>query len=531
MRKMLVLIGVITIIILMISGCGTPSAPDVAAPTGPTAIPVMEEAEVSEVAERITIAIAGDIQGIDPHAHELIIWGIVRNNVYEALVTLDPETVEVRPRLATEWEWEDETTLVMTLRDGVVFHNGSEFGADDVKYSIERFVDPATGARRASRLAAVDRVEVVDPLRVKILLDEPDAGLIGALGQVFMVQKDAGESLQVEANGTGPFRLVSWEPNSQVILAKNPGYWVEGQPRVDTLVFRVMPEIVTRVSALIAGDIDIIADVDLKDVARLEEANTKVLRSEVGDYFWVVYFNQTKPYLQDSRVRAALLHALDRETYVEAFQAGLAEVTNSPHPMQHWAYNDYVEGKYPYDLEKAAELLAQAGFPNGEGLALTIIYPSGYPDFRTGSEMWQAALAQLGVEVAIRELELAAWSEQVRGLEHDISWDIKDEGAGDPAILWGGNRAFVPGPDNYNGIDTDTYPELTELLAAAKKTLDQDVRAEIYRQVQKVWVDEVMQGQVATKPVVWALRSNIEGFEPHMSIRYTDFRTVHKGIE
>lgn len=478
----------------------------------------------------ITIALPGDTTTLDPSGTELIVWAIVRNQVFETLLTTDPETLQFKPVVAQEWKWENAQTLHLKLNTNVTFHDGQKLTAKDVKFSIEHFKDETNGSPFRGRVASINRIEVVNDHEVKLHLSEPDVGVLGGLAQVFMVQAGTPiETLKATAIGTGPYKLAEWQQGNFIRLEPSANHWNKNVPS-SVLNFKIMPQIETRISSLLSGDIDLVLDLDLKEVPRLQkEPNVQVVLAEPGDTFWVSYMNARKPYLQDPRVRKALAYAFDRETYVKSFQAGLAKVTNSPHAASGAFYNKNTQGQYPYDMKRAADLLAEAGYPGGKGLSLKIVYPSGFPDFKAGSEMWQASLTELGITVQVQELELAAWANAVaRQFDFDLAWDIRQEGASDPAVLYATTGSFAPGPTNRNNLDVTTYPQLTQWLKDGKATLDTAERIRIYNQVNEFWNEQMIMYIIATKPIAYAAAKNLDGLSPHPSLRYLDLTKLRR---
>lgn len=478
----------------------------------------------------ITIALPGDTTTLDPSGTELVTWAIVRNQVFETLLTTDAKTLQLKPVVAQEWKWEDSKTLQIKLKPNVTFHDGAKLTAADVKFSIEHFADATSGSPFRGRVASVAKIDVVNDTELKLSLSVPDVGVLGGLCQVFLVKAGTPvDTLKTKTNGTGPYKLVEWQQGNFIRLEPNANHWNKNVP-ASPVTFKIMSQLETRISSLLSGDLDLVLDVDLKEVQRLQkEAGVQVIMSEPGDAMWVSYINARKPYLKDERVRKALAYALDRATYVKSFQAGLAKVTNSPHAAAGAFYDKKTDGQYPYDLKKAAALLAEAGFPGGKGLKLTVVFPSGYPDFKTGSEMWQASLAELGVQVEVKELELAAWANTVqRQYDFDLAWDIKQDGASDPAVLYATTGSFAPGPTNRNALFVDTYPELTNLLAEGKGTPDATKRVEIYNKVNEFWNEHMIQYTIATKPTAYAAAKSLTGLAPHPAIRYLDLSQLKR---
>lgn len=518
------LVGVLVLSMLItLTGCAKkPSQSG----TDPSRTP---EPSKSSGPQTLNVALPGDINTLDPHGSELIVWTVVRNQMFDALVLKDPETLEMKPRLATEWSFENPTTLAMTLRTGVAFHDGSPVTGEDVKFSLERYRDKAA---YGGRISALDHVEVVDATHVKLILKQHHAGIVDALGQVHIVKKGQPDDwYKQNAVGSGPFKLVEWQPGNAVRLQKNENYWRSGEPKVDFLTFKVMPQLETRIASLQAGDLDLMFDVDLKEVTRLKNnASVGVSTTKSGDFIYSIYVNTQKPGLNNPKVRQALAHALNRDAFNKNFQSGLLVNTNSALAPNNWAYDKSLDSKYSYDLKKAADLLAEAGYAGGKGLSLKLVYPAGYADLKAGSEIMHAALTELGIKAELQELELSAWAVAVaRERTYDIGWDLRRNALDDPAVQYGTTGGFQPGTANRTGLLDTTLPDLTRALKEGEASQDKQARLALYKSVQSIWSENLHIIPVAVKPMAYAYRKNISGILEHPASHYQEFRTVQKG--
>lgn len=465
--------------------------------------------------QTLNVAIAGDIRSLDPYGSNLAVWSLIRFQLYDTLFWIDPETSELIPNLATEWGFDDPTTFLLTLREGVTFHNGAPLTAEDVKFTLDYVRDPnnPTGEFQ-TRLASVSAVDVVDPLRVRVKLTEANAALPFILSGFFILSHDDSDLVTGPPNGTGPFTYGEWRQNDTFRVERNPNYWQEGRPALAAIVFRVIPEVETRIASLQSGQVDLVVDVDLKDVGRLQgESEIEVAITPPANDYWHAYLNLRRPPFDNLQVRQAVLHAFDRATFTHEFAAGLAEPTNTPLFDGHWAYNPAVADAYPFDMERAAELLAEGGYPGGEGLAFTFIYPPGYPDFRNGSLIMQAAMTELGATVELQELELATWSSKiVTEFDFDIAWDIGGGGTNDPGALYGSSVFLTPSPTNFCGLTEEMLPEYSQLIKEGNATTDQAARIPIYHQIQEIWTANVPDLLFAHRSVAHAHASRVQGF-------------------
>ena len=303
----------------------------------------------------IRVALSASISGLDPHEDiggpELQILV----NLYEGLVGLDPE-MRVEPRLARSWESIDDRTWIMRLRDGVVFHDGSRFDADDVLFSFAR--------TKTESVAALPSVRVIDSMTVELTLERPDPLFLAKIAEIFIVPDGVeGEG----APGTGPYRFLEQEDNYFKLQAF-PNHW-RGSPPIETVYLLATPEDVERVEGLLDGLFDFVPRFPMQLSHRIEareEYEVRSIRSLRLDY---VGLRVDRPPFDDRRVRQAMSLAIDRQVLVDEIHSGFAV------PLNQFADSN-VRGHVPDrsnltpDLERARELLAEAGYPDGLSITL-----------------------------------------------------------------------------------------------------------------------------------------------------------------
>jgi peptide/nickel transport system substrate-binding protein len=445
-----------------------------------------------------------DPVSLDPHktSNFSTVQGI--EHTYESLTMYDEE-LNVIPCLAESWENPDDVTYIMKLRAGVKWHDGSDFTADDVKYSLERLLAPETAGPYATWFNAITSIDVVDPLTVQLNLDAPYAPLIAnfaAMRGSSMIQKDADSmrNLQIEAVGTGPFKMAEYVPESHYRLTRNEDYWDEGLPYFDDVTFKILVEEDARVAAL-RSDQTQYAFLTAEGAERLadEEAIT-VMRSPKA---WLVahFMNTFREPYTDVRVRQAISMAVNRQEVIDKAIGG-AGVLSGPMPTGHGDWFIPVEElPYQQDLEKAKALLAEAGFP--DGFKTTITCSPQYPEFVATSVVLQQQLAQVGIDAEVIQME---WGQFVSDTSRKGGWNY------DMKIT---AFTFYPDPDGYlyNPWQTDsasnytyTNPAYDEIVQQARSTLDTAKRHELYGQAQQILLDE-------SPAIFWYVGDNIEAVE------------------
>lgn len=442
-------------------------------------------------------------------AHQLSDYNTSRTamELYDQLVRFKDGSTEIEPGLAEKWDVsEDGLEYTFYLRQDVTFHDGTPFNAEAVKFSIDRQIDENHPFHDTGQypyadftFGMVDRVEVVDEYEVKIILKEPFAPFLSnmAMHSASIVSPTAvekfGEDFSSNAVGTGPYKLVKWDPGVEVILEKNEDYY-RGAPKIDRLIFKPITEPETRLAELEAGNLDLIVNVSPDEMNRLrEDENVQVLEEPSMHVWWTAFNTQKEPF-NDVRVRQAFNYAVNKEAIIDNILQGTGELANSPLPPIVWGHNPNVKN-YPYDPEKAKQLLEEAGY--GDGLSVTYTIPesgSGMQQPQAMAQAIQADLAAVGVDVTIETVEWGTYLDQVfvpleeSTLEmHQMSW-IGDNGDPDNFlyILLSGDQWPTAGfNDSYYQND-----EVDELLAKARVTKDIDERTEMYERVQEIVMEE-----------------------------------------
>jgi peptide/nickel transport system substrate-binding protein len=340
----------------------------------------------------LRVAVDRDVENLDPNFAKQIIAETFSQAVFDSLITFSYEG-DFIPLLASEFAFTSDTTLEFWLREGITFHNGETFDARSVTTSVARMQDEDEGSHLIRNFASIVEVEVVDDYHVIMHLSGPDAQLLHALTRLPMVPPDhyaAVGQAEFAQNpiGSGPFKFVEYVIDSHTIFEANPDYWdgsPKGKPLVAEVVMRVIPEPTTRVSELVTGGVDLIAAVPLDQRSVVTDAGmtnisyadgrvavARINSSNIGVSAEAAEGESARGFeaLTDVRVRQALNYAVDRQTIIDALLGGTATPLGQPFVPGGFGYNPNNEA-YPYDPDKARELLAEAGYGDGLNIKLT----------------------------------------------------------------------------------------------------------------------------------------------------------------
>jgi ABC-type transport system substrate-binding protein len=320
----------------------------------------------------LRVSASNNPSSLDPHTGRSGFDHPILFPLFDTLIEFDFETLKPLPGIAREWAYETPVRLVLTLNEGVLFHDGTPCDAEAVKFNLEREMT-FERSNVKSDVATVATVEVLDPLRVAINLKNPDSALVLILSDRpgMMVSpkaiQDAGGDVDRLPVGTGAWKFVSWTDNAEVVLTRNESYWKPDQPYLDGIHFKIIPETNTGLRSVVAGENDLAYALTQQQLKVVERADTLGFIAGPTQILNMLYFNLERPTIGNLKVRQALNHAVNREAFNAITQDG--EIAHTVIPSVHWAYNPAVANAYPYDPEKAKALLAEAGYPDGFELA------------------------------------------------------------------------------------------------------------------------------------------------------------------
>ncbi|MGG0936869.1 ABC transporter substrate-binding protein [Brevibacillus centrosporus] len=501
MRKR-VLAGFFLSLSLMLTACsgggGTAAPADQAKPQEGQA------QEQSAAKTELVVAAEQEPVGYDPHKVPAASSVRVYALLYDSLTKLD-ENMNIVPNLAEKWEIApDGKTITMFLHKGVKFHNGKDMTADDVKFSFERIMNPDTGAIAKSYFASVEAIEVKDPTTVVFKLKTADAAFIANTASAYASIVPSGSTdLTKDAIGTGPFKLEKSEPGQYVLLKKNPDYFNKDLPKVETIKFQIMKDEAERLAAIRSGKIDI--STISADSAKLLEGKPGV---QVKNYQSLEYsylgINVNKRPFDNPKVREAISYAVDRNQIVQTVWKGEAALTGPIAPaITNWALDTASYPTYKTDVEKAKQLLAEAGFPNG--FETQIETAATYPDMVETAQVIQQQLKAIGINAKINQLEWGNYIEVWKSKDMNLMVGRNTSGVDADRSM----RFFFASTGSAN-VWNYSNPAYDELVQKALGTVDQAERKKLYEQAQTMLVADAPNLFLASPKNYYAVRDNID---------------------
>jgi peptide/nickel transport system substrate-binding protein len=532
MRKTWFVIALLLTAVLLLAACSAPASAPSAAPADEAAAPAGDAGgETAEGGGTLIVGRGGDSVLLDAGPTTDGESARVIQEITEPLVRLEGTSTKPIPWLAESWETEDSQTWIFHLREGVTFHDGTPFNADAVAWNIDRWRDPDNEYRFGRTFEyytaefgedlAIEEVNVIDDYTIELVLSQPSSVLLAKLSLAFafgmnsptavMEQGDIYGTPAGGAVGTGPFKFVEWVPDDHITVERNDDWWGDG-PKLDRIIWRSIPDNSARFAELLAGTIQQ-ADLAQTDLPAAEaDPNITIYQTPATSTGYIAFQQCTEPF-DKLEVRQAIAHAVNWGSLIEPFYGDYGELAGSFQPPAIFGSNPDVK-PYEYDPEKAKELLAEAGLPDGFETELWYIpVIRGYfPDSKAIGEAIAADLAKVGIRVNLQTEDWGAYL------------DDRNTGAFPMWMLgWGSDNGD---PDNYLGWHfshpvgepkaEDCYDNdrVAELLIEGRVAADQDVREQIYQEAE-VLIHE----DVARIPVVWVpgtivYRNSVKGYEP-----------------
>jgi peptide/nickel transport system substrate-binding protein len=477
----------------------------------------------------------GDVNSMDPYARNETFLLSFMLNVYEPLVRRDKE-LKLEPALATEWSQTAPDVWRFKLRQGVKFHDGTPFTADDVIFSYERVKAP--GSNLPTAVATVKQIKKIDDNTIEMVTDGPDPILPEEITQWAMMSKVWAEKNNAvrpadltknedffatrNANGTGPFMLKSREPDVKTVLVKNPNWWDKPEHNLDEVVFSRIANDATRVAALIAGDVDMTYNVPSQDMDRLAKSDgVKVYeKPELRTVFFG--FDQARDELlksnvkgknpfKDIRVRQAFYQAID----IEAIKNKIMRGTSLPVALMVGpgvkGYDNSLDQRYPYDPAAAKKLLAEAGYP--DGFELTFDCPTDrYQNDEKICQAVSAMLARIGIKIIPNFQTRAKYFAEILGPGYKTSfyllgWTPTTYDAHNALFSLVHTRGGAAGLFNVGGYSN---PKVDELTKGIQVETDPQKRQALISEALKIHKEEFGHIPLHEQTVVWAARKNVD---------------------
>jgi ABC-type transport system substrate-binding protein len=463
----------------------------------------------------LRVAQESDMTGFDPHwSPGIQVWYMV-GNLFNSLVTID-EHLNYIPELAESWEVQDNGKVyVFRLRQGVKFHDGTDFDAAAVAWNFHHIMDPETKAFARPFFEVIEAVEPLDAHTVKFTLKYPTQTFLPTLAVYrvgFLIksptayQKWGKKEAHLHPTGTGAFKLARWETNQLIVLEKNPDYFKPGLPYVDRIEYKIIKEGVTRATALRTGEVDFVNYVPKEAVERLsKDAKIRLFKGLDLQHINIPFNNSKKPF-DDVRVRQALGgYGIDRHAIAKIAMVGLGKALWSFVPPGAKDHIDFEE-QFPYNPEKAKALLKEAGFDENNPLKYTIISHTAEPSAPTVATIIKTQLARIGVEVTVEVIDRPVF---IKRLTTDRDWDqIVSLGL---SSLDAYSYSFVLDTRGVNVVNHKD-PQIDALWDQLKAAPTPEEFSRLSKEVQRYIVGNMAHLSATTLPFIQAARDHVKGY-------------------
>ncbi len=450
----------------------------------------------TEFKEKLVWGQGADITSLDPHIGKETPAVQVTQQIFDTLTTFD-DNGDVVPQIAESWEQPDNQTTIFKIRDGIKFHDGTTVTPEDVKFSLERAI---ASTAVAYIVDFIDTVTVVDESHVEVKTKAPYGPILRNLAVPFsaIVPKAYVEKMESEGKefatapvGSGPYKFVEWKQGNSATLEAFADYYA-GAPLTPTLEMRVIPDAAQRTIALETGDIDLSFDIQPNDISKINDNSDLVYIQPDPMTAFYLAFNVEKEPLNNAKVRQAIRHAINTDTIVEAMLYGNGQSAGSLVAPLVFGYPG--TAPYTYDVEKAKQLLTEAGYPNGFSIKLAVNDNQGRVEV---CNVIQGMLQEVGIDVQVDITEFGSFIQTTSSGEHDMAYMgwvtstfdadytfyslVHSSQMGAP-----GNRAF------YNN------PAADAAIMKGRNSIDDNVRLEAYKEL-----DQILQEDMPYAPLLY----------------------------
>ncbi len=464
--------------------------------------------------DAITVAMQLEPPNLDPTAGAAeAIDSVVYLNVFEGLTRFTSDG-SVVPHLAEGWEVsEDGLVYTFRLRDGVTFHDGSTFDAEDVKFSLDRARAPDSTNAQKALFEQIADVQVIDSLTAQVTLSQPNGALPFNLawGDAVIVAPETAADNATDPVGTGPFEFGQWVQGDRVELVRSDTYWGEA-PALAQATFRFISDPSAAFAAVLAGDVDVFTGYPApENLAQFQADLTFQVLVGSTEGETILAMNHASPPFDNPLVRQAVGHAIDRQAIIDGAMFGYGTPIGTHFAPHHPAYLD-LTGQSSYDPDRARELLAEAGFPNGFQTTLRLPPPA-YA--RRGGEILASQLREVGIEAEITNVEWAQWIEEVFT---NKNYDLTIVSHTEPMDI-----GIYANPDYYFQYDS---PELQGVIADLTAATDEAERTTLMQAAQQRIADDAVNAFLFQLPMLTVAKAEVQGLWPNAPVAAMDLAAI-----
>ena len=506
--KKIIALGLAATMAFSLVGCG--GGGDASSSSGNGEAAANESSGEGGYKDTLIWAQGADVTSMDPHQGKETPSVEVTDQIFDTLTVVNPETIELEPQIAESWEQTDDLTYVFKIRQGIKFHDGSDLTAEDVKFSLERAINSASVSYLVD---FIDTVEVNDDYTVTVTTKFPYAPTLRNLAVPFaaivpkaVVEADE-EGFKLHPIGCGPYKFVEWKQGDSVTLEAFDEYF-GGTPATKNLIMKVIPEAAQRTIALETGEVDLVYGIVSNDIDKIKENPDLQLFEAPSMNCYYISMNMNHKPFDDERVREAINLAIDRQLLIDTILNGAGEVADSIIAPGVFGYSS--PGAYEYNPEKAKELLAEAGYPDGFS---TSIWVNDNQERVEACQAISAMLMEVGIECSVEVMEFGRFIEDTSAGEHDMGyfgWTTSSKD-GDYTFYSlehstqqgaAGNRSFL------------NDPEVDALIDEGRSTTDEAKREEVYKELQVKLKEINNNAPIYYSDVTVGASAKVEGFVP-----------------
>lgn len=484
----------------------------------------------------------GDSIGLDP-GHEIDGESFkVCENIYDTLIQYKDNSTELEPALATSWSSsEDGLTWTFHLREDVVFHDGTAFNAEAVLFSLNRQHEETHPFHKVGGVynywidtglaEIVDTITAIDAFTVQIRLKTVYAPFVPTLAiPAFSIVSPAaakrwGEDFTNHPVGTGPFKFVRWDRNDKIVLEANADYW-GGRPPLDRIIFQSIPDNAVRLIKLQEGSLHAMEFPNPDDFQQIRADDQLELLMQPGINIGYLAMNMDKPPFDNRNVRLAINHAINKAAIVEHLYQGMGIPAKNPIPPTLWSYDDTIED-YGYDPERAKQLLAEAGYPDGfETTLWALPVPRPYiPDGRALAEVLQSELRNIGITAKIITYDWGTYLEKTKNGEHDMAMLGWFADLGDPDNFFYYLLSKTTAKKPAGNIAFYRSDAMQAVLEQARASTDHAERVTLYKEAQAIFHEDVPWVPLAHAQQILVINKRVKNLNLHpLSWKY--FRNI-----
>jgi peptide/nickel transport system substrate-binding protein len=496
-----------SIIVALLSGCSNTSSPAATTPKASTSS--SPTAAEGPSGGKLRVGIITDFSTMDPAKSTTLIDEELYNNIYDDLIMVTPDG-KLIPGLATKWTISDDAkTYTFELRQGVKFHDGTDFNAQAVIDNWNWIMDKANASPRSSDLVLVQELSAPTPYTLVVKLKTPFTPFLATLSDRTglisspTARKKYGDQYDMHPVGTGPFEFVEWNKNDHLTIKKNPNYWEKSQPILDEVEFKPISNQSQKLNALISGQVDLVDSIPFQDISKVEKTKNLKLGMTTSYGNSGMRLNLQKGPLMNMNNRRAINFAINRDEINQLIYFGKFTVGYSFFSPAGFANDPSL--KVPFSVDLAKEELKKAGNP--DGFSFTYLSAND-PQAMQISQLYQSQLAKVGIAMKIESLDSSAITQR--------------RNAGDwEATLGSWSGMIDPDQNVYSFMATDapsnygkySNPEVDKLLQAAREAKSNEDRKKIYSQVSAIFLEEVPQVFTGHVSVVDVWTDKVQGFD------------------